>query len=155
MTFNKLAIHWVLKKAPKDETIEEYFNWLIDRGWGNGYVYIHLDLWDDEFDYIIEHLTAVHRGFTYAEIENNYMCFGFDTAHHGDTEWNWSEEAVREETIDVYDQIHNYYKIKYTDNNAEILLALKSDNDLVRQISEHRIFNNHQFKLDNIKDYLV
>ena len=83
-------------------------------GWGNGYVripegHVYYGMDYDEIQY------SVHGGVTFSEVikENDSQNWpkghwiGFDTAHTGDTEENWSKEQVVKETINLFLQTLN------------------------------------------------
>ena len=96
----------------------------VECGWGNGYVILppHHPYYEVEYDYID---VNVHGGLTYSrKITNDTIelfhaldtddvgCWlvGFDTTHYGDTELNWSMEAVMRETERLVTQLENYTK---------------------------------------------
>ena len=165
MEFNKTAIYWQIKESPlRQKILSDGFantgifeSTLNGIGWGNGYVYIHKDLFDEDFDSIIENNAGVHGGVTYAEYEGDYFCFGFDTAHLGDSPDRWTKEDVEKETIELYEEICEYYNAKFTDNNAELLLLHKNsiNSIIVEHISDKRLRGKVTYYLPNKEKYLV
>lgn len=100
----------------------------IESGNYNGYVAVHKDYADnmiinrEQHDFI-DIINDVHGGCTYCrpykanfvmpldEIPvnaNDYIVFGFDTCHCGDTEDNWTLEATKDETILWQTKIEQY-----------------------------------------------
>ena len=83
--------------------------YLMDCGWGNGYVILppeHPLFGVDYNDIDVD----VHGCLTYGAMEDENWVVGFDTAHFADTLENWPEERVEEETIRLKEQLENYSK---------------------------------------------
>lgn len=88
---------------------------IIKRGWGNGYVAIPPSHCLHGVDYSecdnVEFPPIVHGGLTYARpgddlnVPKDWWVFGFDTSHFGDNIENWPEEAVIEETMNLFWQL--------------------------------------------------
>jgi len=161
--FNSHAIHWTVKMSPlrkrllKDDFSENgLFNDILSNiGWGNGYVHIHKDLVDVDFDRsIILHTIYVHGGITFDEFSDNYYVFGFDTSHYGDNLSKWSKEDVEKETISFYERILRYYELKYVDNRAKLVLASQGDEHEV-SIALARIKSKMSFFLPNKELHLL
>lgn len=96
----------------------------IETGWGNGYVVIPPEhpmhgVWYDDIG------ADVHCGLTFSELITDDMLsvfpsldtddvgswlVGFDTAHWGDTPYNWPMERVEEETQKLAKWLESYAK---------------------------------------------
>jgi hypothetical protein len=97
--------------------------WLsgMTTGWGNGYVCVPKEHPLYGIDYSDERVYSldVHGGVTFSEevteedLERlslpvqtlDMWCFGFDTAHYGDTPVKWTKEAVELETLSLKEQL--------------------------------------------------
>jgi hypothetical protein len=87
----------------------------FNAGWGNGYVIVPKEHPLHGVHYNALYHVEVHGGLTFSEeitadnIEHfdltpediGSWCFGFDTAHCGDSLDNWSKEDVQRETDDL------------------------------------------------------
>jgi len=112
----------------------EYFvvenTWLkgfMDKGWGNGYVIIPPGhpLHGKHYDEISEHIN-IHGGLTYSRPVFNGSWWsdipytahpegwvvGFNTAHFGDNQVEWSKEAVIMETVRLAGKLIKF-KLEY------------------------------------------
>jgi hypothetical protein len=82
-----------------------------ERGWGNGYVRIAEGhpFYDKGYENIP---VNVHGGLTFSEhiMDNEKWSdgywVGFDTAHYGDNQTNWTLNMVMDETIDLFNEIY-------------------------------------------------
>jgi len=83
-----------------------------ERGWGNGYVRIAEGhpFYDKGYENIP---VNVHGGLTFSEhiMDNEKWSdgywVGFDTAHYGDNQTNWTLNMVMEETKDLLRQVYH------------------------------------------------
>lgn len=82
-----------------------------ERGWGNGYVRIAEGhpFYDKGYENIP---VNVHGGLTFSEhiMDNEKWSdgywVGFDTAHYGDNQTNWTLNMVMDETIHLFNEIY-------------------------------------------------
>jgi len=98
---------------PPIKLLENTHRWgPAERGWGNGYVRIiegH-PFYDKGYENIP---VNVHGGLTFSEhiIDNEKWSdgywVGFDTAHYGDNQTNWTLNMVMEETKDLLRQVYH------------------------------------------------
>jgi hypothetical protein len=73
-------------------------NSFMDFGWGNGYVGVTKENPLYGIDYtLVDSFVVIHGGLTFSGMIDNMWCFGFDTAHSGDTLLKWPETAVLSE----------------------------------------------------------
>lgn len=98
---------------PPIKLLENTHRWgPTERGWGNGYVRIiegH-PFYDKGYENIP---VNVHGGLTFSEhiMDNEKWSdgywVGFDTAHYGDNQTNWTLNMVMEETKDLLRQVYH------------------------------------------------
>jgi hypothetical protein len=98
---------------PPIKLLESTHRWVpVERGWGNGYVRIiegH-PFYDKGYENIP---VDVHGGLTFSEhiMDNEKWSdgywIGFDTAHYGDNQTNWTLNMVMEETKDLLRQVYH------------------------------------------------
>lgn len=80
------------------------------KGQANGYVVVPANHPFHGFPYdFVNQYVMVHGGLTYSGWEKNGhsgYCFGFDTAHLGDTSENWTVDAVYIEAVNLLKQFN-------------------------------------------------
>jgi len=88
-------------------------SFLIEHGWGNGYVRIadNHEFYGLDCDDIP---VWIHGGLTYGSYRSNGV-YGFDTAHYGDNIDRWNEDRVLDETRWLAIQFHLRKPIVYND----------------------------------------
>lgn len=87
-------------------------------GFGNGYVHLPPDhCWYNKGYYKLNNIFEnyhyyVHGGLTMSTLDEqtNDWVIGFDTMHYGDNLKNWNEEAVKRETIRLFNFCNKFYR---------------------------------------------
>ncbi len=83
----------------------------MDFGWGNGYVGVTKDhpLFGINYMYLDRYID-IHGGLTFSGMIDNLWCFGFDTAHSGDSIYKWGKSDVEVEAQSLQFQINKLSK---------------------------------------------
>lgn len=89
----------------KESPLNNFGFQLYSIGWGNGYVGVSQGHpWYQQEDPVTE--TYVPGGWTFAQFQfykrKRYWVLGFDTAHFGMNEFNYSETIVRQITQELW-----------------------------------------------------
>ena len=83
-------------------------SYMIEHGWGNGYVGV--PSWHPFYKMDYDNIpVSCHGGLTYANLDEDedLWVIGFDTAHSGDNEYNWSKDMVKLECENIVEQCMN------------------------------------------------
>jgi len=115
ITKHSIMFKYFIKEMEQyPSSISSHFK--MTKGWGNGYVIIPKDHWLHGIHYndVSLHI-EVHGGLTFSnytkvlkpKTKDHSWCFGFDTAHFGDSLKNWPKEKVLKETEALARQLWN------------------------------------------------
>lgn len=106
-------VKWFVKEFPP-----MFLDYMVPRGWGNGYVALPKDHPWYGLDYN-EIPADVHGGLTFGQLASDWSeqfdfdpeswVIGFDTAHFGDNLNVWPKESVVEETLRLFEQVNECY----------------------------------------------